>query len=97
MEAPVRYEMIHIIQNGMGNLQSLSDRNILFVMAGLVPAIHVFFFVKRKDVDARHKAGHDERKFGLQTSAGPRDWRHQRSREVLAGSRTRAATIAGNC
>jgi hypothetical protein len=28
-----------------------------FVMAGLVPAIH--FFVTRKDVDARHKAGHD--------------------------------------
>src|SRR5467141_2992819 len=28
-------------------------------MAGLVPAIHVFF---KKDVDARHKAGHDERK-----------------------------------
>jgi hypothetical protein len=28
-----------------------------FVMAGLAPAIHVFFC--RKDVDARHKAGHD--------------------------------------
>jgi hypothetical protein len=27
-------------------------------MAGLVPAIHVF--APRKDVDARHKAGHDE-------------------------------------
>jgi len=27
-------------------------------MAGLVPAIHVFT-AKRKDVDARHKAGHD--------------------------------------
>jgi hypothetical protein len=27
-------------------------------MAGLVPAIHVFF-LRRKDVDARHKAGHD--------------------------------------
>jgi len=26
------------------------------VMAGLVPAIHVFLF---QDVDARHKAGHD--------------------------------------
>jgi hypothetical protein len=31
-------------------------------MAGLVPAIHVFFFHPRKDVDARHKAGHDEKK-----------------------------------
>jgi hypothetical protein len=28
------------------------------VMAGLVPAIHAF--VKKKGVDARHKAGHDE-------------------------------------
>jgi len=27
-------------------------------MAGLVPAIHVFI-AKGKDVDARHKAGHD--------------------------------------
>ncbi len=31
------------------------------VMAGLVPAIHVFAFDRDfKDVDARHKAGHDE-------------------------------------
>src|SRR5262249_3480059 len=29
------------------------------VMAGLVPAIHVFVAQKKKDVDARHKAGHD--------------------------------------
>jgi hypothetical protein len=28
-------------------------------MAGLVPAIHVFVATKKKDVDARHKAGHD--------------------------------------
>jgi hypothetical protein len=28
-------------------------------MAGLVPAIHVFASAK-KDVDARHKAGHDD-------------------------------------
>jgi hypothetical protein len=31
----------------------------MFVMAGLVPAIHVL--AAKKDVDARHKAGHDER------------------------------------
>jgi hypothetical protein len=31
-------------------------------MAGLVPAIHVFFQMSRKDVDARLKAGHDELK-----------------------------------
>jgi hypothetical protein len=32
-------------------------------MAGLVPAIHVLLVVvpRKKDVDARHKAGHDER------------------------------------
>ena len=31
-----------------------------FVMAGLVPAIHVFTLgLSREDVDARHKAGHD--------------------------------------
>jgi hypothetical protein len=29
-------------------------------MAGLVPAIHVFFRPGGKDVDARHKAGHDD-------------------------------------
>jgi hypothetical protein len=28
-------------------------------MAGLVPAIHVFSNPVKKDVDARHKAGHD--------------------------------------
>ena len=34
-----------------------------FVMAGLVPAIHVFLLEWSKDVDARHKAGHDEFRF----------------------------------
>jgi hypothetical protein len=29
------------------------------VMAGLDPAIHVFDLFGLKDVDARHKAGHD--------------------------------------
>jgi hypothetical protein len=29
-------------------------------MAGLDPAIHVFLPARPKDVDARHKAGHDE-------------------------------------
>jgi hypothetical protein len=28
-------------------------------MAGLVPAIHVLFCFTKKDVEARHKAGHD--------------------------------------
>jgi hypothetical protein len=30
------------------------------VMAGLVPAIHVFAKPTKKDVDARAKRGHDE-------------------------------------
>jgi hypothetical protein len=30
-------------------------------MAGLIPAIHVFLASRLQDVDARHKAGHDER------------------------------------
>jgi hypothetical protein len=29
-------------------------------MAGLDPAIHVFAAAEKKDVDARHKAGHDD-------------------------------------
>jgi hypothetical protein len=33
-------------------------RSPLNVMAGLVPAIHVLL-ARKKDVDARHKAGHD--------------------------------------
>jgi hypothetical protein len=34
-------------------------------MAGLVPAIHAFLRRNSKDVDARHKAGHDEKKGAL--------------------------------
>jgi hypothetical protein len=29
-------------------------------MAGLVPAIHVLMLGGKKDVDARHKTGHDD-------------------------------------
>jgi hypothetical protein len=29
-------------------------------MAGLVPAIYILVHIDSKDVDARHKAGHDE-------------------------------------
>jgi hypothetical protein len=36
-------------------------------MAGLVPAIHVLFdAATKKDVDARHRAGHDERETRIQ-------------------------------
>jgi hypothetical protein len=34
-------------------------KQILTVMAGLVPAIHVFGLFRLKDVDARDKRGHD--------------------------------------
>ncbi len=32
---------------------------ILSVVAGFVPAIHVFLRFRKQDVDARHKAGND--------------------------------------
>jgi hypothetical protein len=38
---------------------SRSDSNNEAVMAGLVPAIHALM-CGEKDVDARHKAGHDD-------------------------------------
>src|SRR5580704_3058399 len=39
-----------------------TKRPPLVVMAGLVPAIHALFTVNfKEDVDARHKAGHDEK------------------------------------
>jgi hypothetical protein len=44
------------------------------VMAGLVPAIHVFVALGKKDVDARPKAGHDGRECALvlHTASGTR-------------------------
>jgi hypothetical protein len=45
------------------------------VMAGLVPAIHVFVAARLQVVDARHKAGHDGTEVCLQD--GPR--RHGRA------------------
>jgi hypothetical protein len=41
------------------DLPYTNDVNHSFVMAGLVPAIHVFAVTAKEDVDARHKAGHD--------------------------------------
>jgi hypothetical protein len=34
--------------------------DVVPVMAGLVPAIHVFDCAPNEDVDARHKAAHDD-------------------------------------
>jgi hypothetical protein len=36
---------------------------LLAVMAGLVPAIHVFDPTRKQDVDARDKRGHDDQTF----------------------------------
>ena len=46
------------------------------VMAGLVPAIHVFLFTYKTDVDARNKSGHDD-------GALSKFFRHDRTRETL--------------
>jgi hypothetical protein len=40
----------------------LEQESRTIVMAGLVPAIHVFGPRRKKDVDARDKPGHDGRK-----------------------------------
>jgi len=37
-----------------------STLTLYIVMAGLVPAIHAFDLFGLEDVDARHKAGHDD-------------------------------------
>jgi hypothetical protein len=46
-----------------GSRPGLSRRKPINVMAGLVPAIHVFLalhFTTKEGVNARHKAGHDD-------------------------------------
>ena len=51
---------------------TIADELTRAVMAGLVPAIHVLLLLLRQtDVDARHKAGHDERR------ADRRERRHE--------------------
>jgi hypothetical protein len=55
-------------------------------MSGLVPAIHVLT-AQKQDVDARHKAGHDEigtiglliGRAGLGNGALDREWQRRRS------------------
>jgi hypothetical protein len=37
----------------------VSGPQISFVMAGFIPAIHVFLSAPKQDVDARDKPGHD--------------------------------------
>src|SRR5262245_42717992 len=45
----------HLLAKGLGEAELVS-----VVMAGLVPAIHVFLARAAKDVDARDKRGHDD-------------------------------------
>jgi hypothetical protein len=57
-----RNERAHAYRHGWRNAPACTknkDSVAFAVMAGLVPAIHDLF-VQTKDVDARHKAGHDE-------------------------------------
>jgi hypothetical protein len=42
------------------NARAQSGQTSRFVMAGLVPTIHVLDSTGKKDVDARLKAGHDD-------------------------------------
>jgi hypothetical protein len=39
-------------------------------MAGLVPAIHVFVFIKKQDVDARAKRGHEDSLIPFRSNVG---------------------------
>jgi hypothetical protein len=43
----------------MASEASWSPLYLSFVMAGLVPAIHALLSSSKKDVEARHEAGHD--------------------------------------
>ncbi|HUD88384.1 MAG TPA: hypothetical protein VMR17_18230, partial [Xanthobacteraceae bacterium] len=67
---------------GMSSAMSLSYTMVMFfpVMAGFVPAIHVFLLhTELKDVDARHKAGHDA-VVRLVITPGPRKTRRSSDR-----------------
>ena len=58
-------------QAGRGGARPAEGRrSCRFVMAGLVPAIHVFHRRSSKDVDARHEAGHDERERAIAQPRG---------------------------
>jgi hypothetical protein len=46
-----------------GTIGSKYWEEFAVVMAGCFPAIHVFAFSRKEDVDTRHKAGHDNRRF----------------------------------
>jgi len=47
----------------------VTQADLSFVMAGLVPAIHVFSCAVKQDVDARDKRGHDAER------SSPNNWK----------------------
>jgi hypothetical protein len=58
----------------------------LTVMAGLVPAIHAFFYADREvsvNVDGRDKPGHDDLKFSLVLYSSTNKFAQQHSREEV--------------
>jgi hypothetical protein len=59
------------------------DWRFFVVMAGLVPAIHVFTR-RMKDVDGRHKGGHDDGEWPVSNAASIR-WAFHRTAVGLAG------------
>src|SRR6266850_4009260 len=54
----------------------IADRRTASLPLAYVPAIHVFSMRAKKDVDTRHKAGHD----GNQCRASLLPWKHKKQR-----------------
>ncbi len=61
------------------------------VMAGLVPAIHAFTL--RKDVDTRHKAGHDEELMSSRPERSGREPPHPWCHPRLSSPRRRGGGV----
>jgi hypothetical protein len=66
------------------------------VMAGLVPAIHVFLDKAQQDVDARHKAGHDNGEAGANEANEAHYYSNCFLRQASAALRPSLALIASN-
>ena len=60
-------------------------------MAGLVPAIHLFYAVRHKNVDARHKAGHDVGESVMSSAISPLAPTHVPDMPDIAGVRLATA------
>ena len=77
-EGPVQAGSLPVLMGSAGSYQRCWMITHSVVMAGLVPAIHVFLEKVKQDVDARHKAGHDAGECG----AGWFNTRQSRSRAL---------------